>query len=529
VSLASALAGRTDSRPAAGTAMWHVAAAAALSTLAILATWPVWVQLVRDGMRDEERTNSFLAIPVAAWLVWLRRARLREARPAWSLAGPVLVAAGWALSATGFRMGIELALNIGAVLVVLGAAYACLGRQVFGLFLPAVGALFLMAPLPGRVRLVLAGPLQEWSAAISGSFLDLLGVPALRSGNVLVINGVEVGIAEACNGMRMVAALGVIAYAFAFSTRLRPGVRILLLAVSPIVALGVNVLRLIPTVLLFGYARRATAEGFHDLSGWIALALAIVLMFGLVALLRWLGFPTDAPARTIGSSGHEPCERTSVTAPVAAVVLLAAALILGGFDAARPASAPEYQARVAAAIRALPYRLGRAVGLDRPVRPGALRILRPNAILERQYLDAGSGEGFGLTIVHCSDARDLEDHYPPRCYPANGWTSGPAQELALEAQGIEVPARVYRFVRQSDRGESRARVLSFFVLPGDTISSDMSAVTAASRSTARAGLGAAHIMVSFDGGADDDAIRRLMGPVLEDLLPVVRTIQGGTR
>src|SRR5256885_1613630 len=80
-------------------------------------------------------------------------------------------------------------------------------------------------------------PLQELSARIVEFMMVLFGSPVQRAGNVLSINGHDVGIAEACNGMRMVAALGLVAFAFVFTVPMRTSVRLLILALSPLVAL----------------------------------------------------------------------------------------------------------------------------------------------------------------------------------------------------------------------------------------------------------------------------------------------------
>ena len=89
----------------------------------------------------------------------------------------------------------------------------------------------------------------------------------------------------------MVFALGVVVYAFAFSVPLRPGVRLLLLLMSPVVALVCNVIRLIPTAALFGYATTESAQLFHELSGWVMLFVALLLLVSMLRLVRWLELP----------------------------------------------------------------------------------------------------------------------------------------------------------------------------------------------------------------------------------------------
>ena len=68
---------------------------------------------------------------------------------------------------------------------------------------------------------------------------------------------------------RMVFAFGLVVFAFAFSTPLKLSTRVILLALSPITALVCNVVRLVPTSLIYGYGSVGRAEWFHDLTGWV--------------------------------------------------------------------------------------------------------------------------------------------------------------------------------------------------------------------------------------------------------------------
>jgi exosortase len=263
----------------------------ALVALAVVATWGPWRDIAGVALRSEEQSHILLGLPIAVWLGWVRRDRLRYAPPRWSLLGPVTVGLGWALAAFGFRTGVDIAWHAGALGIVLGAILTIVGPGFVLKFLPAFGALAFLLPVPGRVRQQIAIPLQEASAKAAQFALDLFAIPVERVGNVLRLNGQDVAIAEACNGMRMVAALGLVSFAFVFTVPMRLSVRLFILALSPLVALLVNIVRLIPTTLLYGYSERRYADLFHDTSGWGVLFLALGILWCFVALLRWLEVP----------------------------------------------------------------------------------------------------------------------------------------------------------------------------------------------------------------------------------------------
>lgn len=273
---------------------WTVVDALALLALLGVVVWSFRAPLgdmVTLALKDDEQSHILLAPLVAAWLVWLRRSRLSLLKVSPHLAGPACVVGGAILSWWGFQSDTYVAWHSGALLAVLGMILSITGPALIRQFAPAVAAMAFMIPIPGTIRQALAIPLQSMATNVTHSCLDIFGVQAARMGNVLIINGEQVAVAEACNGMRLVFALALVVFAFAFSTPLRNSVRFALILFSPLVALGANVIRLVPTSLLYGVTSPERAEMFHDISGWLMLPLALVVLSGLLRLFRWLEFP----------------------------------------------------------------------------------------------------------------------------------------------------------------------------------------------------------------------------------------------
>ena len=264
---------------------------AGLVGLAIVATWSTWVEVFTVALRDEEQSHVLLAPLIAVWLAWVRRERLRYSRPKWTILGPAGVLAGWGLAWLGFQSDKEMFLHVGSLLIVISAGLTVVGVSFARNFMPAIVALLFLLPAPGRIRYRIAVPLQEVTADITHKIMELFGAPIVSHGNILTINGVDVAVAEACNGMRMVAALGLVSYAFVFSAPMRQSVRLFILAVSPLVAIVCNVVRLVPTVLLYGYGDPEVADMINDVSGWVMLLVALGILWGVFGLLRWIEVP----------------------------------------------------------------------------------------------------------------------------------------------------------------------------------------------------------------------------------------------
>lgn len=262
-----------------------------LPLLTMLVNFQAWADIVRIAIGDEEASHILLVPIVAGWLFWVRRGRLRLVTMRGQYVGPILVAISWAMSYYGYHNSMQSVWHAGAVLCAVGAIISVLGVDLLLRFFPVFLVLIFIIPVPGLVRLKIASPLQTATAEVTRTIIEIIGLPVSRSGNMLTVNGEDVTVAEACNGMRMVFALVLVCYAFAFGTPLRNYVRILVVLASPVVAVFANVVRMVPTASLYGYADHDIADTFHDVAGWVMLGVALVVLIGLVRMMRWMMLP----------------------------------------------------------------------------------------------------------------------------------------------------------------------------------------------------------------------------------------------
>jgi exosortase len=263
----------------------------ALLAVGVAATWDAWSDILWIATRDEEQSHVLLVPPIALWLAWIRRSRLRRCPRDGRWIGPVFVAAGWLLHSGGDFLLVQAAWHLGAIMVAAGALLSFAGRRYLMRLLPAFAVLAFLVPVPGTVREHVALPLQRATAEATRRILEVLGVEASRTGNALTVNGAEVLIAEACNGLRMVFALFLVSYTFAFSAPIREPVRLLIVAMSPLTAIVCNVIRLAPTVWVYGYVSTAAGERMHDMGGWVMLPVAFLMLLGIFRTLRWALIP----------------------------------------------------------------------------------------------------------------------------------------------------------------------------------------------------------------------------------------------
>jgi hypothetical protein len=165
---------------------------------------------------------------------------------------------------------------------------------------------------------------------------------------------------------------------------------------------------------------------------------------------------------------------------IAAAAPLLTLALLCGLSALLPnrmqtdPAADQHKQRVAEAMAQVPWTIPPWHGEERKgdVPPEAQKLLRPNAMLSRQY-NCADRPPVHILLVHCGDARDMTGHYPPICYPSSGWIAVPAaspDEETLQVAGQPAKVRVYEFRRLADHGrEERIRIFNAFVLPDGTL------------------------------------------------------------
>jgi exosortase len=269
---------------------WHVGAATFMGAMAVLATSDAWSDIFLIARRNEEYSHIFLVPFVAAAMIYVRRARFRYCKPTGTILGFVIAALGWAVHVFGFYHNYESLWHVGAVTVVVGCVLSIFGKHALFRFFPAFAVLIFLVPVPGIIRLKIAAPLETWTAQLSELLLNAVNMGVTRNGNQLWVGGRPVNIAEACNGLRMVFALILVSYFFCFALPLRNSVRFIILLASPFAAMACNVVRILPTVWLYGRSMRA-GDIFHHYSGWLMLPISFLILLGVIGALKWAMVP----------------------------------------------------------------------------------------------------------------------------------------------------------------------------------------------------------------------------------------------
>jgi hypothetical protein len=168
-------------------------------------------------------------------------------------------------------------------------------------------------------------------------------------------------------------------------------------------------------------------------------------------------------------------------------------------------------AAIAAAMETVPLRIGNWVGSEVPIPTDQEEILNPNAILSRKYQEVRSARDLGsrgigtdvtMLLVHCSDVRDMDGHWPLHCYPKSGWKIEEFRDdIAVGAPGGGTHRFAWaRFTIANNNATLRTMTVLFtFVLPEGRVETNMRQLSDRSARKADSAKGVAQFQFVFWG------------------------------
>lgn len=266
--------------------LWIVLGLAAL--VGVLYT-QVFRVLVAQWWEDPNYGHGFLVPLFSGYVMWRDRERWLKVNAKPANAGlPVMVFAV-ALLFLG-TLGAELFLSRFSLLILLAGIVIFLwGWKMLRALAFPLSFLILMIPLPGVIYYELTFPLQLLASRFASDFLELLRVPVLREGNLLVLPNYTLEVVEACSGIRSLMSLAALAVAYGYLAERRGWVRFLLVLLMIPIAIVSNGLRVMVTSMLTYFISPRLAEGFfHEFSGLAIFVTAIILMLLAHAAIRAL-------------------------------------------------------------------------------------------------------------------------------------------------------------------------------------------------------------------------------------------------
>ncbi|MEM6392284.1 MAG: exosortase-associated EpsI family protein [Planctomycetota bacterium] len=215
--------------------------------------------------------------------------------------------------------------------------------------------------------------------------------------------------------------------------------------------------------------------------------------------------------------------------PRSLLTLAAAGVLLAGFAfitwaRPSPADAEPYHAAVVQAANQLPLNVAGWEGRDVPVPDAAVDLLQPNVIVARRFVDPDTGQAVDFLLVHSKDARSMAGHYPPICYPQNGYTAESDQPQTWSFQGQPVTGTAYTFLIGAGKNQARFHVANLLLLPDGTVAQTMAEMRRAAADPAWRHFGAGQVQLLTSDDLTPDERDALIEKFLDANAPVIQAI-----
>jgi exosortase len=296
---------------------------------------------VEEWFFEPSDSSPLVILVLCGWLLWRRRARLAAL---WGQGGPWALTAGPWLAAVAIffwavRAGAPELEAIALVPALLGAANLLGGPAALRVVAVPAAVLVFAVPIPAPLINRILWDLQIATADFTGVLLRVLHVPAIVSGDRLILHQGLFAIIETCSGLRSIETLALLAILMIDLFGRREAHALFLLAISPFVAFLINGLRCLGLI----FNPFADIESIHSLQGIAMLLGGVLLLYFIDGGLARLGSepgPISALERRARSTGAR-----SALAPRVAVLVGFSALLVA-ISVSPRFSAPAFAAQV---------------------------------------------------------------------------------------------------------------------------------------------------------------------------------------
>jgi exosortase len=153
--------------------------------------------------------------------------------------------------------------------------------------------LLFMIPLPYQMERMMGAELQSIATFSSTFALQTLGQPAIAEGNRILIQDVQLGVVEACSGLRMLMTFAAFSVAAVMLMERHWLTKVLVLASAVPIALLTNILRITATGLANVWlnespTKKGVLEFIHDFNGWMMMPVGLGFLIVELWVLRKL-------------------------------------------------------------------------------------------------------------------------------------------------------------------------------------------------------------------------------------------------
>lgn len=288
--------------PDAETKAWIV-----FGTLFGLITFAYWDMLYLTGSYwfDALYSHGWLIPVIGGFLFWRLRKPLTEVSANERWIGVGVMVLFLVMRCISANFDINPVIRLSYVGVLLGAILLVGGWKMFTWAGPAIGFLVFMFPFPALIEKNVLIGLQKIATIASTAVLQTFGIGAVQDGNRILIDELELGVVDACSGLRMLSVFVAMCVALAILMDRPWWDRLAVLLAAVPIALISNIVRIVLTAILyksFGMDNDTVNTLIHDGAGFAMMFIGMGLLAVLFTVLSNLTIPIEEDYSGFGTA-----------------------------------------------------------------------------------------------------------------------------------------------------------------------------------------------------------------------------------
>ncbi len=267
-----------------------------LFALLLCAYYPIIPGLVNVWLEDSNNSHGLLVPLIAGFFVYQKGDDLKryiadmsdQQHNFWAVTLGLIVFSGSLLIYVLFYIGhIAFVTRVMLVLSMISLVWYYFGIRLLKIILFPLLFLMFMIPVPVSLINHITLPMKTFATNMAVPLIKVFGVPLIQEGNIIHLTTCTLEVAEACSGIRSLTSMLMLGCFFAYMTKGNNYKKVVLVLLSPVIAVLANILRIMGTGILANTYGETVARGYvHDISGYLVFIFGFAGLFFLFKLLN---------------------------------------------------------------------------------------------------------------------------------------------------------------------------------------------------------------------------------------------------
>lgn len=256
--------------------------------IVILLNIKVFIDLISDWIRDDNYSHGFFIIPISIWLFYRKRNELiTPFKP--NKLGLLFLVFGCLGLILGIAASEFFTTRFALVWIISSLGFYYLGWDNFKKVWFCFFFLLFMIPIPATIYYSATLPMQLMASKVTFFLLKILGVTAMRDGNIIHLPEYSLEVAEACSGLRSLVTLMALGALYSYMRMPGKVLPVILFLMTIPIAIATNIFRIFTTAIGAYAISTELAEDFlHEASGLLVFFTALILLLITGSILAWI-------------------------------------------------------------------------------------------------------------------------------------------------------------------------------------------------------------------------------------------------